>query len=74
MNTANTDEMPGTLIFIVTTTLSDNSKVYDVVLGEHRWHAVDYDAAVLLAEAIADAINDHSVDTAETVDETAWTE
>lgn len=70
--TNNSDDMPGTLIFVVAETLSDNSKVYNVVLGEHKWHAVSQGEAIELAEKIADAINDHTVDTADVVDETAW--
>lgn len=72
--TKNDDDMPGTLIFVVSETLTDNSKVYNVVLGEHKWHATDQTAAVALAEAIMDAINDFTVDTADVVDETAWAE
>lgn len=70
----NKDDMPGTLVFIVPETLSDKSKVYNVVLGEHKWHATDYEAAIALAEAIADAINEHTVDMAEMIDECSWKE
>lgn len=61
------EDVPGTLIFVVPETLSDRSVVYNVICGEHIWHATDQDNASELAEKIAQAINDHTVDSADVV-------
>ncbi len=61
---------PDTLFFIVKNKLSDGSHTYDVVLGEHKWHAEDQDEAQELAHGMADLINDLTCDVADVVDET----
>lgn len=55
---------PDTLIFVETKKLSDGSYVHDVHLGEHVWHATSKAAADDLAHAIAEAINEFTVDMA----------
>ena len=60
-------DMPGTLVFVVPETLSDNSVVYNVILGEYTWHATDQENANELAEKIVAAINEHTVDEADVV-------
>ncbi len=65
---------PDTLIFVISEKLSDGSLVYNVVLGEHKWHAVDQDEARELANKFSDAINDHTTNTADVIDETNWAE
>ena len=46
-------------------TLTDGSKVYNVTIGSKVIHATSKDAAIMLANTIADAINDMSVDEAQ---------
>ena len=59
-----------TVFFIVKNRLSDGSHTYDVVLGEHRWHAEDEAKAYELAQGMVDLINDLTCDIAGYVDET----
>lgn len=66
------DDAPDTLLFIVQEKLSDGSVAFNVLLGEHKWSAITHDDAVLLAEAIVDAIDHLTTNTADVVDETAW--
>lgn len=61
------DKTPDTLIFVVPKTLTDGSVTYDVQIGDMVWHAVTEDDANEMAEKIADAINAHSCETADTV-------
>jgi hypothetical protein len=61
---------PDTLFFVVKNRLSDGSHTYDVMFGEHRWHAEDQEHARELAQGMADLINEHTVDLANVVDET----
>jgi hypothetical protein len=65
-------DSPDTLFFVISEKLSDGSVVYNVVLGEHKWQAVDQDEARDLAHDLAEAINDHTTNTAGVVDETNW--
>jgi len=67
-------DAPDTLIFVISEKLSDGSLAYNVVLGEHKWQAVDHDEARELANKFSDAINDHTTNTADVVDETNWSE
>lgn len=64
------DDMPGTLIFVVQEKLSDGSYVYNIVMGKHKWHATSQKDAQELAEKIMEAIEDHTVDSADVIDET----
>lgn len=69
-NQAKAVDLPGTLVFVVSETLTDGSNVYNVILGDQKWHAVDQGEAQELAWKISGAINDHTVDVAAVVDET----
>jgi hypothetical protein len=64
-----TKPMPDTVIFINRNKLTDGSETFDVQLGDHVWHAVTEDDAIEMANKIADAINDHSNDSAGIVGE-----
>jgi hypothetical protein len=61
---------PEFLLFVTSETLTDNSKVYNVVFGEHKFAAVTQQDARDIANAICDAINDHTTQTADVIDET----
>jgi hypothetical protein len=52
-------------IYVETETLTDGSEVFNVRLGGEVFHAIDVNAAVMLAEAFAGAINAHTVEVAE---------
>lgn len=58
---------PDFLLFVVAETLSDRSVAYNVVFGEHKFSATSLRAAKDMAEAIADAINDNSVNMADVI-------
>ena len=60
-------DAPDFLLFVVRETLSDKSIAFNVVFGEHKLAAVDEAAAEELAQSIADAINDHTTQTADVV-------
>lgn len=62
-----TEETPDILVFVVREKLSDGSIVWNVELEKITIHAVTQEDAEDLAEAIALAINEHSVNTAETI-------
>lgn len=51
---------PDFIVFMVKESLTDGSHVYNVLLGEMKFCAVDEDAAEELAQTISDAINDHT--------------
>ena len=54
-------DTPSIIIWVISETLTDGSKVYDVELpGGFRVHAVDLDAALAMAEDIVSAINEHA--------------
>ena len=59
--------MPDVIIFVIPKTLSDGSKVFDVKLGEQVWSAVSEMNAGALAETIAEAIDEHTTNTADVV-------
>jgi hypothetical protein len=59
-------------IHIYAKRLTDSSLVYDVHFRDVRFPAITENDAIALADKIAGAINDHSVDTAEAVIE--WQE
>jgi hypothetical protein len=58
-----TKATPDTIIFVVPQTLTDNSIVYDVKIGNLTFHAVTKDDAIDLAEKMSVAIEDHTNDT-----------
>lgn len=64
------DKTPDNLIFVVKERLSDGSEVFNVVLGEHKWPAVMQGDAQDMARAIVDAIEHHTTETADFIDET----
>ena len=67
MATNNPHNSPDLLIWIIATRLSDGGKVYAVELpGGHKIDAVDEDAAMEMADAFVEAINEHSNVTAGT--------
>jgi hypothetical protein len=57
------------VVFVVAETLSDNSIVYNVKLGQLTLNAVTQSDAQDLAEKISTAIADHTVNTTGVVDE-----
>lgn len=61
------DDMPNILIWIVKETLSDGSEVFNVEIPEASLPAITADDAAALAETIAGAINEHSNETAGTM-------
>lgn len=62
---------PDHLFFITREELSDKSCVYNIKYGEITIHAVDKHEARQLAHKLAEAIDEHSVDTSGVIDETA---
>lgn len=60
-------EEPDIIIFIVPHTLTDRTKVWDVMLGEHVFNAVSKEDASDMAEEIASAITNYSNSVAEVI-------
>lgn len=60
-------DTPEHLFFVSAERLSDGSYAHNVIFGDLVFHAVDRAQAIELADRLADAINDCTVDTASTV-------
>jgi hypothetical protein len=54
---------PDIIIFVVPETLTDQSKVFNVLIGDVKLAACDQDDAGALAEGIAALIEDHTTNT-----------
>lgn len=50
-------------IYVIRKTLSDGSHVFDVKLGNQQFQAYNEKEAYILAQKIADAINQYSLET-----------
>lgn len=60
------DAAPDIILFVKREKLSDGSFVHNVLIGDLVCHATSEDDAWELAEKIADAINEHTTETAGT--------